>query len=241
MNKLQRQQSGFTAIEVLLCAVVVVILGFTGYLVYHSQRNATKALNDANNTAQSTTVNETKQVTTFAECKQAAGSRTLETYPGQCVTKDGKTFVDTVAQTQGQKYLDIKEIGVKLLLNDTVADAIYAPFSNSPTDGSQVFGISTSMLVNSGGGVSCSAADGTLGVIIATTNPTVAGPNSTTELVPDGETVFKFGNIYYRYVRPQDTGCADGSMSSAQVNAAQSAFAQSFTTLQPDSSNVAPN
>jgi Tfp pilus assembly protein FimT len=111
MKKIQ-QQSGFSLVEVLLMVVVLAILGFTGFFVYQSRKDTDKTLDSTNEVAHSTTPSKTTAVNDFAQCEQAAGSKLLETYPEQCVTSSGKMFTDTA--TQGQKYLDIKQWGVKV-------------------------------------------------------------------------------------------------------------------------------
>jgi hypothetical protein len=45
-------QSGFAAIEAVLILVVVAILGFTGWFVWHAKQNADKSLNAANSSEQ---------------------------------------------------------------------------------------------------------------------------------------------------------------------------------------------
>src|ERR1700733_6263863 len=42
MSKL-KNQSGFSVVEALLIVIVIGILGFTGWFVYHAQTNASKA------------------------------------------------------------------------------------------------------------------------------------------------------------------------------------------------------
>ena len=44
MGKFQKNQSGFGAVEGLLILIIVGILGFTGWYVYHSQQNTSKNL-----------------------------------------------------------------------------------------------------------------------------------------------------------------------------------------------------
>ncbi len=93
--KLQQRQAGFSIIQTLLVMIVLVILGFTGYFVYQSQQNTNKTLSNTNKVVQGNSTPTTSPVTDFAGCKQAAGSKLLETYPEQCLTKAGKTFTDT--------------------------------------------------------------------------------------------------------------------------------------------------
>lgn len=115
--KIGGKQQGFAAVEFILIAVVLAILGFTGYFVYHTRQVADKTLADTGNSSQA------NQITSYAACKAAKASKQLLTYPEQCITKDGKTFTDTA---QSQKYLVIKEWGIKLELGDpALAGATY--------------------------------------------------------------------------------------------------------------------
>jgi len=93
--KVRQRQSGFSVVQVLLIVIALGILGFTGYFVYQSQQNTNKTLNNTNKVAQGGSAPRVSAVTNFAECQKAAGSKMLETYPEQCVTKTGKTFTDT--------------------------------------------------------------------------------------------------------------------------------------------------
>lgn len=145
--------------------------------------------------------------------------------------------IDTAATVTPQgSYLDFTAIGIKIPLTTAVNDAVYAPFQIAGQNGDKVYGISSQTLIDTGN-YSCAAAVGPLGLVIATTNPTVVtGANSTTQLTVDNKTVFKIGNTYYRYVPPQSLGCVAGSVTDNKTATAQTAFAQSFTSLQADSS-----
>lgn len=83
---------GFGIVEALMAIVIVIAIGFVGWFVWHSKQSAT-----AENGRTPTAIIDVK---TFDECKEAAGSRVLDTYPIQCVTKAGKTFTGPV---QAQK------------------------------------------------------------------------------------------------------------------------------------------
>lgn len=125
-------QKGFGAVEVLLIAVVVGILGFTGYYVWHSQSETNKAYDDAGKSENASLeyIKDSTQAD-FEACKKAAGSRMLQTYPEQCVTKDGKVYTtaavtpSTISQSDAQNYLIIKEWGVKVPLSSGMAGATY--------------------------------------------------------------------------------------------------------------------
>jgi hypothetical protein len=75
--------------------------------------------------------NNQKTITNFEECK-AAGNPIMESYPEQC-SANGQTFtnttqkVDKPAETKKTetKYLEIKELNVKVPLTSDTADAYY--------------------------------------------------------------------------------------------------------------------
>jgi hypothetical protein len=92
-----------------LIVIIVLLVGFIGYYIWHSNQQTDKTLSTAKTTA----------VTSFADCKKAAGSILQESYPEKCVTKDGKSFTDPLASPV-TSYLTIKEWGVR------------APFSGTP-------------------------------------------------------------------------------------------------------------
>lgn len=141
--------------------------------------------------------------------------------------------VATTTEPPQVKYLDIKEIGVRIPLDSSTADVVYAPFDAA--SGPPAFGISAQSLVDRSGGSRCLAASGVLGLVIATTNPTViTGAHSTSQLIPDNKTVFKFGQTYIRYVPPQNDGCSNGNVTHDMVQSRQEAFAQAFAKLQRD-------
>ncbi len=104
---LKNDHRGFSAVEAVLILVIVGILGFTGWFVWHAQQSADKTLNSADKTAQSTTP-KVDSVKSFADCKKAAGSKIQETYPETCVTKDGKRFTGT------PKLIDYGPTGVNI-------------------------------------------------------------------------------------------------------------------------------
>ncbi len=132
------------------------------------------------------------------------------------------------------KYLDIKEIGVRIPLDSSTADVVYAPFDAA--SGAPAFGISAQSLVDQSGSNNCSAASGPLGLVVATTNPTiVTGAHSTSQLTPDNKTVFKFGRVYVRYIPPQNDGCSSGHVTHDLVQSRQEAFALAFAKLRRDS------
>ncbi len=150
------KEKGFAAVETILILIVIVIIGGTGYYVWHANQNTTKALSDANAASQSSI--KTKKITTFEECKKATGSNMLMTYPEQCVTKDGKTFTD-LSQQIATKYLTIKEWGVKIPLSSSDVGAYYKvdttpKQSPSDPDNASVYATEVDNLIGPAG-ISC--------------------------------------------------------------------------------------
>src|SRR5690242_15243454 len=112
-----------------------------------------------------------------------------------------KETTNGTTTTPQNTYLDMKEIGVKMTLNSSISDAVYAPFDTPSTDGTKSYGISAQSLIKSETKDYCEARHAPLGIVIApTTAPsTIVGP------VPvDNKSVFKFGSTYYEYIRPQN-------------------------------------
>jgi hypothetical protein len=93
MKKLN--QKGFSAIEGLLIIIVILMIGFIGYYVWHTQKDANKTLDTATKSAQTSSSSPSKQT-----------------------------------KAADQKYLDIKELGVKFKLSDAIKDAYYIKGSN---------------------------------------------------------------------------------------------------------------
>lgn len=62
MGKIQNNQSGFSAVEVLLAILVVVVIGFGGYYVWHTQHDKTKPISTASTSSK--TASSTKTTTT---------------------------------------------------------------------------------------------------------------------------------------------------------------------------------
>jgi len=55
-----KEETGFSAIEMLLCIVIVVMIGFVGYYIYHTQKAADATYKTASQTAQSNIPKNTK-------------------------------------------------------------------------------------------------------------------------------------------------------------------------------------
>lgn len=70
--------------------VASAIVGFTGWYVWSSKKNADNAYNSA--TQISANVPKYTSIKTFDECKKSASSKVLKSYPEVCVTAAGQKF-----------------------------------------------------------------------------------------------------------------------------------------------------
>ncbi len=78
----------------MLILVILAILGFTGYYVWHAKSSTDNTYDNAAN-AQKTVVQPSK-IKSFADCQKATGSLIQESYPEVCVTKSGQRFVQPI-------------------------------------------------------------------------------------------------------------------------------------------------
>jgi hypothetical protein len=208
MRGKHNNQAGFGNAGVVIAVVGVMVLGGAGYLVYRTQGKspASAASASQGSIAQAETV--------------AATQETKST-----ITPQGAV-------------LDFKEIGIQLPLDSVVTNAVYAPYYTPSPDGAKVYGISTQELESVGSANSaCSASRGPLGIIRATTTAPMklVPPNGEAPMTPDNKTLFKIGTSYFQYVAPQEFGCTDsGKVTETDMQTAQTAVAQSFTSLQQD-------
>ncbi len=93
---MKRRQSGHALLIIVIVVISLAILGLLGILFWQNFINKSGS---------------SSKVTTFEQCKAAAGSKLLETFPEQCVTSDGQTFVgpSTTAETQTKSYCTVAE------------------------------------------------------------------------------------------------------------------------------------
>ncbi|HUC88248.1 MAG TPA: hypothetical protein VMR95_03820 [Candidatus Binatia bacterium] len=81
MGRLQKNNKGFTAVEVLLVLIIVVLIGFVGWYVYHTDHKTTGASNTTSNSTKTKATVETTSYFTIAEWGVRApysGDLTLE-------------------------------------------------------------------------------------------------------------------------------------------------------------------
>lgn len=194
------KQSGFSA--VIGVVAIIIVIGVLGLIGWRLY-NQPKTMKTANATP--TTTNSPANPTSTTSTTKAT------------ITPQGT-------------YLDIKELGIKILLNSQINDAIYSIVPT--TDGSKGAGISAQSLVNLS--AACSTSHYTLGLIEATTTaPTNVNGQTAT---PDNKSLFKINNTYYWYRPPQNEACVtSGDQTTANaIGNKLSAFEQAFTTAQSD-------
>lgn len=92
---MNRRQSGHALLIIVIVVLSLAILGVLGFLFWKNFIN---------------TSGTASTVTTFEECKASAGSKMLPTYPEQCVTSDGQTFVGPATKGESLKtYCTVAE------------------------------------------------------------------------------------------------------------------------------------
>lgn len=138
----------------------------------------------------------------------------------------------TGAPTTQSTYLDIKELGVKIRLDDSIKDVVY---SYNPSDSSPVsvhdigkVSLSTSSLIARD--PNCKPAPGVypLGLIDKFTNDLYGD-----KLKLDGTTLFKFGQYYY-FLAPPQSPCSTDPSVNALAAQQRATFLTDFKTIQPD-------
>jgi prepilin-type N-terminal cleavage/methylation domain-containing protein len=101
MNRLNKNQSGFGAIELILVLVIVALISGVGYFVYQSKKNTDKTL---------------------------ASTSSSEGTPQKSTTT--KPTTTNTSQSNSASYLVIKEWGVEIPLTTDIKDAYYAKLKN---------------------------------------------------------------------------------------------------------------
>jgi hypothetical protein len=214
--KATHKRTQFAALGVVMAMMILGVLVFTGWYAYHSQQVANTSLQSANKVSRD--IPKVAPITTFDACKKAAGSKMLQTYPEQCVTKAGKSFTDT---TQAQ-YMVIKEWNVKMPLTANIRDAYYVINPDLPSAAY----LSLTSLKNT----SCSASDITLASINRFTAQDMDKERGVT-ILSEHPTATKVGNYYYSPVFPQ-AACDTGKVQLPQNVSFRQEFGQAISLMQ---------
>jgi hypothetical protein len=215
MKKHLNNQSGFSLIEALLMILVIAVIGFCGYFVYHSQKSKT-----ASASAHKTTGDSAKT----------------------------KTVVETqyIVVRDNQKYLNIKEWGVIIPIDDSIDSVVYTGGHYDIGGGSSPDDARLGLLSL---GSDCSelpdASSAPLGWYVRFTKDDVnaekveqvePGSTSLHELV---KTAVKipgsdggYGAYYVAYAKPT-SDCSNGE-NMASVNAATATFEKALNGIKSD-------
>jgi len=153
---MKKNQSGFALIEGLLIILIIAIIGFGGYYVWHTQKQTDKTLDTA------------------AATSQKAAS--------------------TAAQAPAQKYLTIKEWGVKIPLTAPDQDAYYV----IKTDRPDTAYLSLKKYQNT----ECSADNTSIGAYFRFTKDQTDDLNGST-LISENPDAPRVGNYYFGSVHSQ--------------------------------------
>lgn len=92
MRKIGKSQAGFSAVEVVLLIVIVGVIGFVGWYVYHAKQNSDTVLNSAAHTSASST----KSKTTGSTATPAPGTdnQSLQTDLNGLTTSNNQSNAD---------------------------------------------------------------------------------------------------------------------------------------------------
>ena len=190
MNK---RQSGFALIEGLLIILILAIIGFGGYYVWHTQKQTDKTLDTA------------------AATSQKAAS--------------------TSAQASTQKYLLIKEWGVKVPLTSADQDAYYVIKPDRPD--------TAYLSLMKYQATECSADNTSIGAYFRFTKDQTDDLNGNT-LLSENPNASKVGNFYFGSIHAQaacSTTSDSAEPSQSDVDALQSpwqAFVRDLSHIQAE-------
>jgi type II secretory pathway pseudopilin PulG len=100
----RQKQSGFTVVEVLLGLILIAIIGFAGYYVWHSQKKTDDTKNTADKTSQST-LNDSSAQQLSETYTNPVGHFSVN-YPSGWTLKQAKTVNDSVSPYAGATLTD---------------------------------------------------------------------------------------------------------------------------------------
>lgn len=106
MDMQVKEETGFSAVEMLLCLIIVVMITFVGYYIYHTQQTANATYKDASNAAQASVP--------------------------RSVKKSSAPIATTTPALTNYGYLTITDMHVKIKLSKMTAGATYSYLSDSP-------------------------------------------------------------------------------------------------------------
>jgi Tfp pilus assembly protein FimT len=140
MKKRKKDQSGFAHLEKLLLLVIVAIIAFVGWYVFHSVSQADKNLNSANGgiNATASKKNSTKQSGSSSVNGTAKTTSPTAASPVPATVVSEAPKYETTTPTVVNNYVTINEWNVKFKQNGTVT-IMYAHDSNDKNHRSAFF------------------------------------------------------------------------------------------------------
>lgn len=188
-----KKQSGFTIVEVLLVVLILSVVGFGGYYVWHSPNKADKTYDNSSKSSQATS---------------PSSKKTTTNTPSNSST----------STTQTQQYLTIAQWQVKIPLSVALSGMSYSVV-DSHIAGATAINISSSALTN----LSCTRSDGSasttspnIGEIYQTQNPNTAYAGTTFANYMGADLARKVGSYYY-YLSLSE-GLGDCQLATANAN-----------------------
>jgi len=132
MSHRNTSQSGFAHPGLVLLLIIVLgVVGGGGYYTWHKNHEQKQSSDN------SQTGKKVAKVTNYDECLKAEGSIVQDSYPATCITKGKQRFTQPIEQ----KYLAIKEWGVKFPYPEGVLSLSYDIHTNAVSDGPQIMDI----------------------------------------------------------------------------------------------------
>ncbi|HVX58260.1 MAG TPA: hypothetical protein VG964_00815 [Candidatus Saccharimonadales bacterium] len=226
MNK---KQSGFAVVELIIIILYAVVICVGGYGVWHNEKNKNKP---AASTSSQTSLT-ASTVSNFDDCSKASGSKIQQTFPEICVTADGKSFTQDVSRNSSstttpansgavntkdtqpatkQKYLTITEWGVHA---PYTSSSLTLQYKMETVAGIKEADITSAELLKAGGS-DCIAGGGAVARYSGSDSwmlPDGTSDGTIANAVSKGDIVYysKVGNYYYVFTQGQ-AACADPSI-----------------------------
>jgi archaellum component FlaF (FlaF/FlaG flagellin family) len=194
---MKKSQKGFAALEAVLILIIAGIICGAAYYVWHSSQK-TNSILDA--------VNKSSDVTTKAAQKN-----------------EGNGAKSDSSQSQ-QKYLTIKEWGVKFAISDKIKDAYYTPGKKQSYFNLRVHSLD--------GESDCSNGDLSVSAIERLTQSEY-NELKNSDAAPNFQGIPKVGNYYY-YITHAQYGCAQNNSLDDQVISVEKEFTDATQSIQAE-------
>lgn len=197
------KRTKFITLGVVVALLLVGTAGFTVWYAYHSAHAADTALQNANKAAAGT-IPAVTPIATYEQCAKSPRGTLTQTYPPACTVKGGKTFTDN-----SQKYMTIKEWGVKLPMSDALKGLKYT--LNPSDDNDNVIGFTFASLE---GGTACGESDAA-GHLVRISESNYNNWSKTDSITARPKAVHV--GAYYYYAGMPQGACAENVKSAQQV------------------------